>query len=83
MSKRIPEASPIILSAPSVIEGNFKTNKSLRIECNYQGAVVSSGKVYLSEQAHFVGRVLDEAARILEFNLVREFSRFLKSFAIQ
>ncbi|MGA0987739.1 MAG: bactofilin family protein [Flavobacteriaceae bacterium] len=64
MSKRIPEASPIILSAPSMIEGNFKTNKSLRIECTYQGAVISSGKVYLSENAQFNGDLVCDGVTI-------------------
>lgn len=58
MSKRTLEGSPIILSAPSVIEGNFKTDKSLRIECTYLGSVISSGKVYLSSDSHFTGDLI-------------------------
>lgn len=58
MSKRSIETSPIILSGPSVMEGNFKTNKSLRIECAYHGSVVSSGKVYISEGATFNGDLI-------------------------
>jgi len=52
------------LSAPSMIEGNFKTNKSLRIECTYQGAVISSGKVYLSENAQFNGDLVCDGVTI-------------------
>lgn len=55
-SKKIKnETSPIILSAPSVIDGQFKTNRGLRIECQYFGAVVSSEKIYVSSEAKVVG----------------------------
>ena len=51
-SKKVAnESSPIILSAPSVIDGQFKTNRGLRIECQYFGAVVSSEKIYVSTEA--------------------------------
>jgi cytoskeletal protein CcmA (bactofilin family) len=55
-SKKVTnESSPIILSAPSVIDGQFKTNRGLRIECQYFGAVVSSEKIYVSTEAKVVG----------------------------
>jgi hypothetical protein len=56
--KPASEASPIILSAPSVIDGQFKTNKGLRIECHYYGAIVSSDKIYVSAEAKVVGNLI-------------------------
>jgi len=58
-SKKVTnESSPIILSAPSVIDGQFKTNRGLRIECQYFGAVVSSEKIYVSSEAKVVGDLI-------------------------
>ena len=56
--KPASEASPIILSAPSVIDGQFKTNKGLRIECHYYVAIVSSDKIYVSAEAKVVGNLI-------------------------
>jgi cytoskeletal protein CcmA (bactofilin family) len=48
-------SSPILIPTNSYLEGYLKSHKSLRIECNFKGAILTQKKVIIESTSVVIG----------------------------
>ena len=54
------EASPIVIPSNSYMEGYLKSHKSIRIECNFKGTILTQKKVIIDDSSTVTGDIICE-----------------------
>ena len=57
------EASPIVIPSNSYMEGYLKSHKSIRIECNFKGTILTQKKVIIDDLSTVVSKSTKEVIK--------------------